>query len=314
VILCQAAIIIFVMINFIKTQLDSRSRFVVREFSGQLPRNAPKFLIIGGQKCGTTALHHYLSMHPQIISANTKELHFFNAELQYKIGFEYYHSQFPEVEDDVITFESSPSYLLSYAAINRIHAYNPKIKIVVLLRNPIDRAFSAWNMYKMRYKENKNWFFDTWLKDKNERNGIRKRKEASLFDFYKYIKEEIDHSLKDDSSVLEAQVIPQGFYHLHLLRIFGLFNRAQCMIIENSVLAGETLKVLGNAENFLGIRPFKWVDSCLAPVFKGHYAGKIDDRSASLLYDVYSSDSMDLLRLLGQSASPEFDWFGRTVK
>ncbi len=113
-------------------------------------RLMPDFLIIGGQRCGTSSLYFYLIDHPFIAQAYTKELHFFDAN--YRKGLRWYRAQFPTSlekyytehirKQGFITGEASPSYLFHPLAPRRIAQAMPNVKLIVLLRNPIDRAYS----------------------------------------------------------------------------------------------------------------------------------------------------------------------------
>jgi hypothetical protein len=104
----------------------------------------PTFLCIGLAKTGTTTLIRYLAAHPQIFMTKKYEVNFFNNDSEYNRGCIYYENNF--ITDKLIVGEKTPSYCLPYA-IDRIHRYSPNIKLVVLLREPISRAFSHFNMW-----------------------------------------------------------------------------------------------------------------------------------------------------------------------
>jgi len=107
----------------------------------------PDFLIVGCQKCGTSSLHHYLSNHPSVWSPGKKELHFF--DYYDDLGLSYYKKFFknqPSNIGDLLVGEATPEYIFHPYAAERIKQALPKAKAVVLLRNPIERAFSAWRM------------------------------------------------------------------------------------------------------------------------------------------------------------------------
>ncbi|HDZ18364.1 hypothetical protein LCGC14_0877340 [marine sediment metagenome] len=116
-------------------------------------RTLPDFLIIGASRCGTTSLYNYLVKHPNIKSARVKEVHFF--DLNYFKGVDWYKSFFPTKfykfimtrlsHRDFLTGEASPSYITHPHAAKRVYSNFPKIKIIILLRNPIDRAYSQYH-------------------------------------------------------------------------------------------------------------------------------------------------------------------------
>ena len=115
--------------------------------------NLPDFLIIGVQKGGTTSLRKYMSRHPKIAFSNTKELHYFD-NLRYKWkNLAWYKSQFPILRFNRIFGESTPSYLYFSGAPKRIYKTIPDVKLIILLRNPVDRAFSNYIMELNRENE-----------------------------------------------------------------------------------------------------------------------------------------------------------------
>lgn len=121
-------------------------------------RMIPQFLIIGVQKGGTSSLFYYLKSHPQIKRSITKEIHYFN--LFYENGLKWYLGHFPAKSDKYITGEATPDYIFHIEAAKRIKALNPNMKIIVLLRNPIERAYSAYQMNRRRGLDNRETFQD----------------------------------------------------------------------------------------------------------------------------------------------------------
>ena len=110
---------------------------------------APDFLIIGASKCGTTSLYYYLSHHKQILFSHKKELNFFKK--YFNLGIDWYLSHFPTITDreNFLTGEATPNYLRFPIVAERIKQYCPHIKLILLLRNPIDRAVS-WHYHKQK--------------------------------------------------------------------------------------------------------------------------------------------------------------------
>jgi hypothetical protein len=112
---------------------------------GQL--RGPDFLIIGAQKGGTTSLYRYLIKHPRIKWASRKEVHFFDRH--YTKGMDWYRAQFPVKDNrsNFITGEATPAYIFHPLAAERISAEFPAVKLILVVRNPVDRAFSQYKMY-----------------------------------------------------------------------------------------------------------------------------------------------------------------------
>jgi len=108
----------------------------------------PNFLIIGAQKSGTTSLYFYLRQHPDIFMYPDKEIHYFtymqDCSSEYHISLVEYQRLFSNVKGQKAVGEASPSYIYSKAAPERIKAYNPDMRLIAVLRNPIDRAYSNY--------------------------------------------------------------------------------------------------------------------------------------------------------------------------
>jgi Sulfotransferase family len=122
-----------------RRHLDRRRRRAER--SGALPN----LVVIGGLKCGTTSLHHYLSLHPEISMSRPKELNFFVAELNWDLGRDWYASHFDRSAP--VRGESSPHYtnLPRFQGVaERMHSLIPDARIVYMVRDPIDRMLSHY--------------------------------------------------------------------------------------------------------------------------------------------------------------------------
>ncbi len=111
------------------------------------------FVIGGTQKGGTSALDSFLQQHPEICMPETrKELHFFDREAD-DTDYKKYHANFKPKPQHRAIGEASPIYMYWETAPYRIWRYNPQMKWILALRNPVERAFSAWNMETKRGKE-----------------------------------------------------------------------------------------------------------------------------------------------------------------
>src|ERR1041385_4052085 len=119
------------------------------------------FMIAGTQKSGTSVLTYYLNQHPAIAMAHKEEAHlivqprrhfFDNAKMcaSGDVDYALLHRSVRVTANTLVTGTSTPVYTYWNPAMQRIHDYNPSIKLIILLRNPIDRAFSHWNMQRDR--------------------------------------------------------------------------------------------------------------------------------------------------------------------
>ena len=105
----------------------------------------PNLVVIGGLKCGTTSLHHYLNLHPAIHMSRPKELNFFIAELNWSLGTDWYASHFRA--DAPVRGESSPHYtnLPRFAGVaERMSSVLPDARLIYMVREPVDRALSNY--------------------------------------------------------------------------------------------------------------------------------------------------------------------------
>jgi hypothetical protein len=121
---------------------DRKSRFRRRR---KRHAELPNLIIIGGLKCGTTSIHHYLGLHPEIQMSKPKELNFFATELNWDLGLDWYASRF----DDrfKVRGESSPHYtnLPRFTGVpERIHEHCPDARLLYMVRDPIKRILSHW--------------------------------------------------------------------------------------------------------------------------------------------------------------------------
>jgi hypothetical protein len=105
----------------------------------------PNLIIIGGLKCGTTSIHHYLGLHPEVQMSKPKELNFFVSELNLDLGLDWYRSRFDG--RFAVRGESSPHYtnLPRFQGVaERIQTHCPDAKLLYMIRDPIKRILSHW--------------------------------------------------------------------------------------------------------------------------------------------------------------------------
>jgi Sulfotransferase family len=105
----------------------------------------PNLVLIGGLKCGTTSLHHYLNLHPDVAMSRPKELNFFIAELNWDLGRDWYVAHFdPEAP---VRGETSPHYTARPrldGVAERMHQLVPEARLIYAVRDPIDRLLSHY--------------------------------------------------------------------------------------------------------------------------------------------------------------------------
>src|SRR5581483_1042107 len=166
-----------------------RTYYDARRVAGRGPgrgRLLPDFLVIGTVKSGTTTLHGWLSGHPFVEPAVRKEVHFF--DYAYFRGVDWYRSHFPsECARDAfvrehgrpfVTGEASPSYISHEWAPSRIARVVPEAKLVVALRNPVDRAYSHYQMSRREGEEPLDSFADALAAEEQRLAPERARSRA----------------------------------------------------------------------------------------------------------------------------------------
>ena len=117
----------------------------------------PNFFIVGAARAGTTSLARYLGAHPQAFIPWVKEVDFFDREDHYKRGVEWYRKQFSDFRGEKAIGDASPYYMFIPAAIPRMAALLPGARLIVLLRHPVDRAYSHYWL-RRSYKTEKRDF------------------------------------------------------------------------------------------------------------------------------------------------------------
>lgn len=114
------------------------------------------FLLIGAQKSATTSLYRYLGAHPQIYTSVAKETEFFSRADRFERGLDWYLTEyFTDAPTASVTGEASTHYMMYPEVPERIHRHLPDVRLIAVLRNPIDRAYSHYRMMRMRGQEDR---------------------------------------------------------------------------------------------------------------------------------------------------------------
>lgn len=196
----------------------------------------PKFLVIGPQKTGTTALYLFLLMHPSVISnlpspRTFEEIQFFNGNNYHK-GVDWYMDFFPtpsNVTSDFL-FEKSANYFHSEDAPKRAASLVPKAKIITILIDPSDRAYS-WYQHQRSHED----------------------PAALRFNFYEVIT--TGHWAPSDLKTLQRKCLVPGWYAVHIERWLTYFAASQLLIIDGQQLRSDPATVMDEVQKFLGVTP-----------------------------------------------------------
>lgn len=216
------------------------------------------FFVVGAQKAGTTALHHYLSRHPDIFLPRKKETHFFSDNHgEYPLGIDYYlDTYFPAMEcGEKLTGEVDPEYMFFPEVAQRLADFSQEAKIILVLRDPVSRAFSH---YQMCLK----WGFETLaFHDAIMREGERMSyfpDTAPPWDVANLYKPTCDDPeryrvLFNKSVQSQFSYVERGFYFKQINRYLAHFAKNQIMFILSEDLKANTQEVLKNIYRFLEV-------------------------------------------------------------
>jgi len=215
--------------------------------TGGRPRVLPSLLIIGTQRGGTTSLYEYLSRHPDVVPPLGKELQYFSVEHQR--GEAWYRAHFPtqrEVERrrqrgaDCLVFEASPYYLFHPHAARRAAATVPGAKLIALLRDPVERAYSHYAHTRQRGLEPLS-FEDAVAAEPERLAGEVERMQA-------------DPTYQSRAHRIWSYV-SRGRYAPQLAEWLAHFPRPQLLVLRSEDLFADPGAVYGRVLDFLGLRP-----------------------------------------------------------
>jgi len=165
----------------------------------------PNFMCVGAQKAGTTTVFEILRQHSHIYLHPKKELHFFDREEEYKKGFNWYiNTYFNNVKKEMAIGEITPNYMCEEYVPERIYKdLGANIKLIFILRNPANRAFSHYNMNINRGLKNKSFDFIVNNWKENEIN----------------------------STDVAYHFIKRGFYDVQIQNFLHYFNKENCLFL-----------------------------------------------------------------------------------
>jgi tetratricopeptide (TPR) repeat protein len=262
--------------------LTSHPNFIKNDWNSQNPRQ-PHFLIIGTMKGGTTSLYSYLVHHPQVLPAIEKEINFF-AGNKFELGMDWYLAHFPPIPkgSTFFTGEATPWYYL-ICEIDKIAHLFPEIKLILILRNPINRACSHYQMFV---------------------NGGREKRSLS-----EVITSEIKviNTLSNPGLAgaeywqREKGYLLYGLYVYFLEKWMAIFPREQFLIVKSEDFYVSPATTLTQVFEFLGVPDYP------LPEYRNYNPGSyqpISDDLRQMLADFFRPHNQKLEEYLGM----KFDW------
>ncbi|XP_075056442.1 bifunctional heparan sulfate N-deacetylase/N-sulfotransferase 3-like [Mixophyes fleayi] len=275
----------------------------------------PKFLVVGPQKTGTTALYLFLVMHPAIISNSPnpktfEEMQFFNGNNYHK-GVDWYMDFFPipsNLTSDFL-FEKSANYFHSEEAPKRAAALIPKAKIITILIDPSDRAYS-WYQHQRAHQD----------------------PAALKFSFYEVIT--AGSQASSDLRSLQKKCLMPGWYSTHIQKWLEHFSPAQLLIVDGQQLRTDPANVMDEVQKFLGVSPqYNYSEALTFDSHKGFWCqlleegktkclGKskgrkyppMDSECRGFLSSYYQDHNVELSKLLHKLGQPLPSWLRQELQ
>lgn len=262
----------------------------------------PDFMIIGVQKAGTTTAHQMLSQHPGLRGSQIKELHYFDTHPSQWSSFSQYQKNFRKwFFDRSLTFESTTGYVFAEEVPAELARLKPDLKIIVILREPVSRAYSAWNMYRSTFENTKDReivirYKRPFFRFLQQEYGVEERVLLSFDDF-------IEKALDPEANQDLASVIHRGIYHLQLERYLQHFPRNQILILEFQEFTTSMEQSLHQMTDFLGVP--RYHRYAFKKANSRDYPHRISEKSLSKLKTFYQPHNQKLYDLLGR----RFEWW-----
>ena len=255
-------------------------------------RVLPDFVVIGVVRGGTTSLYQYLGEHPCIVRSAYDELGFFDSN--FELGLNWYRSLFPTVftknriksrQKQFMTFDVTPFYIYNPKVAQRILETLPKAKLIAILRNPIDRAYSNYHL-GVRGGNEKRSFEDAIREDVET---LEHAKSSSIAENEYY------------QSIVEKSYLARGFYAEQLKIWMNLFPKEQLIVISTEDLAADPHKTLGQVFSFLGLPEYKVKNPQKQKAAK---YPQMSPETRKFLADYFRPYNQQLYDLLGR----KFEW------
>ncbi len=254
-------------------------------------RQWPDFLLIGAHKSGTTSFFEYLIQHPDIFPPFTKEISFFDFNRDRHLSW--YRAHFPLIyigETTAITGEATTNYIFWPDTAKAISNFSPRLKLIVLLRNPVDRAISHY------------WH--------NVRRGREKlpmmkafKNESERIPFHSSEENKIQYDRAQQYALFHYSYIKRGMYAEQLKRFLRFFSREQLLVLQSETLFLQPVKLIKETFAFLGV-DFGYIPDDLTPRRVGNSEKEEDREARNYLRSIFHPANQELFNLL----DTRFDW------
>ncbi|MDE5069556.1 MAG: sulfotransferase, partial [Trichodesmium sp. St4_bin8_1] len=199
----------------------------------------PNFLVIGVKKGGTTSIYHYLIQHPQILPGIKKEIDFWS--FYFHRGLDWYRAHFPSIPESekYLTGEASPSYFDAPDVPARLFHFFPRIKLIVLLRNPVDRTIS--NYYHEVRSQAESMSIEEVINSRLEKLNKISSSFVTEKDYWNY----------------QGDYIASSIYLDWLKKWLNIFPREQLLILPSEKFYSQPKTIMKQVFNFLGLSDYQ---------------------------------------------------------
>lgn len=278
---------------------------------GTTPRiigsNTVDFMIIGAQRAGTTSLYKFLDLLPPFCGSDEKEVGYFSIDSNYTKGTDWYHQQFDTCARGQLKFEATPEYLYYPYVPERIKKYKSDLKFIVLLRDPVDRCYSAWKLFKNIYEHDpvSRQRIIEYSKDTKNDALANLMSGEDFPHFATVVKEDLDRYYTNSES-LEPSFVRRGLYQQQISHWLKFFDRSQFLFLEISDL-NQPEELLRKLQDFLEVVLEFEVRDLTMPEYNklsGKITVEVDPETRNLLQNFYHQHNLNLFRLINKT----YDW------
>ena len=275
------------MIESVKSPLR-RLRSDYRQLTAPL-RGLPSALVIGAQRSGTTSIFNYLVQHPDVLPPLGKEIHYF--DFHYSRGVRYYRGRFPynhRLRQGTMTLDATPYYLVHPLVPHRAAQLLPEVKLVALLRNPIERAYSHYQ-HEVRGGREPLSFVEA-IDLEAERLAGEEERLRNEPGYYSWNHHRYSYTHR-------------GLYVEQLRRWLQHFPRSQLLVLQSEFLYGQPAEAMARVHRFLGLKDHR-LERYEDTYQRGNYERTMPPELRTRLARYFEPHNRELFQFLGE----EYDW------
>jgi len=200
----------------------------------------PDFVVAGFPRCGTSSLWHYLRQHRDVFMPEKKELHFFDQHFDKGVKAWYSHA-FDQAKEDQLVGEATPNYATLPHALERMNAWLPDARVILLIRNPVDRAYSAWWMHHSRGSE-PHAFLETVQKN------LKRIDSEGPFGWWDQV-----NGSEGEGEIDPPPLVEWGYYALHIKRLWELYPSEKCLVLTHEEFTEDVQAAAQRCWEFIGV-------------------------------------------------------------